>query len=193
MKVVATVGDGEALVKAALFHKPDLVVTDLRMPGLDGLKAGQKIKQQLPAIYLIAYINEENDYLFLHLLKSGFDGIMLKRAGKKEIRRVMDMVLKGFEAFCNFSQERVSKLISKGLYNPKKGFVKLLLNVKEISVLKLICEGYTSKEIAERVNLSTRTVEEYREVLKEKTGTSNTAGLVSYAHMQGIVGRDIEN
>ena len=187
LQVVNAVDNCEDLLSAASLYKPDLVITDVRMPGMDGLDAGAILKERYPAMGLVAYINEENDFLFLQLLRAGFEGIVLKRAGKKETILVIEEVLKGLESYCNASGERINQLVRKKLYNPRRRQVRTILTDRELEVLRFICFGLTSRQIALEMLLSERTIESYRETLLEKTGSTNTAGLVSFAYTNGIV------
>ncbi|MFT3982222.1 MAG: response regulator transcription factor [Ferruginibacter sp.] len=187
MQVVKAVDNGADLLSAVTLYKPDLVITDVRMPEMDGVDAGAIIKERFPTMGLIAYINDENDFLFLQLLKAGFEGIVLKRAGKKEMIHVMEEVLKGNESYCNAAEERINQLVRKKLYNPKRRQVRPILTERELEVLRFICLGLTSRQIAHEMLLSERTIESYRETLLEKTEATNTAGLVSFAYVNGII------
>lgn len=185
--VSAAVENGHFLIQATRHFKPDLVITDIRMPELDGLEAAIVIKKMYPSIGLVAYVADENDFLFLKLLQAGFDGIVLKRSEKKETVMAINMVLNGHEYFCNGGQDRVNQLIRRRLYNPKQKTTKSFFSDREIQVLQLICRGLTSKQMAEEMQLSARTIESYRESLMRKTDTVNTAGLVNYAYAAGII------
>ncbi len=185
--VIAAVENGKRLIEAVAQFEPDLVITDIRMPDVDGLEAAAVIKDKYPTTALIAYVSDENDFLFMNMLEAGFDGIVLKRASKKETVMVINLVLSGHSGFCNSGQERVNQLVRRGIYNPKRGTVRAVFSEREIAVLQGICAGLTSKKIVESINLSERTIESYRESLLRKTGAQNTAGLVSYAFLAGIV------
>lgn len=187
LEVIAAVENGKRLVEAVAHYEPELVITDIRMPDMDGLEAAAVIMEKYPTTSIIAYVSDESDYLFMNMLEAGFDGIVLKRASKKETVMVINMVLNGYGGFCNAGQERVNQLVRREIYNPKRGTVKAFFSEREIAVLQGICAGQTSKKIAESIHLSERTIESYRENLLRKTGAQNSAGLVSYAFLAGIV------
>ncbi len=185
--VCAAACDGHTLMRAVEQHRPDLVISDIRMPVMDGIDAGILIKERFPEIAVIAYINDDSDYIFSKLLQAGFEGIILKRSSKKETIMVMNMVAEGHLFFCHGAEERVNQLIRKKLYNPKRRTVYSFFSEREIEVLRLICQELTSKQIAEEMGLSERTIDCYREKLLRKTACVNVAGLVSYAYGAGIV------
>lgn len=182
----AAVENGVQLVKAVAHYEPDLIITDIRMPELDGLEAGLVLKKQFAATAMLAYVADETDYLILRLLEAGFDGIVLKRASKKEIISAIHSVLNGREYFCNTSEEKIKQLISKNRYNPRRKTIRQQFSGRELAVLQLLCKGQTSKQIAEIMQLSERTVEGYRESLLRKTDSINVAGLVCYAFGSGL-------
>jgi two-component system, NarL family, response regulator NreC len=187
VRVIKAVDNGDALIQATEQLHPDIVITDIRMPGKDGVEAGGIIKDKFPGIGLIAYISDENDFLFLNLLKAGFDGIILKRSERKETIMAINMVLAGQEYFCGAAQNRIRVLIQKGLYNPRRKTVKEILSNKEYEILLLTCKGLTSQQIASIILLSSRTVESYRSKLIKMAGVTNPAGLVHYAYASGII------
>ncbi len=185
--VCAAVDNGMQLLRAVAIHLPDLVITDIRMPELDGLEAGQQIKKDYGGTALLAYVGAENDYLILRLLEAGFDGIVLKRASKKETITAIHSLLSGREYYCNSVLQKIHHLISKNRYNPRRKTIKQVLNRREIEVLQQLCKGQTSKQIAEIMKLSERTIDGYRENLLRKTESINVAGLVSYAFGSGLL------
>src|SRR6218665_639622 len=85
VEIVAYADNGHSLVKLVELKKPDLVISDIRMPEMDGLDAAGVIKGLSPGTRMIAYIADETDYLFLQLLQADFSGIVLKRSSKKEM------------------------------------------------------------------------------------------------------------
>lgn len=184
--VCAAVDNGVQLLKAVSYHEPDLVITDVWMPELDGLEAGIILKKEFAAVPLLAYVADENDYLLLRLLDAGFDGIVLKRASKKETITAIHSVLNGREYFCNTSDEKIKQLISKKRYNPRRKTIRQQFSDRELAVLQLLCKGKTSKEIAETMHLSERTIEGHRENMLRKTDSINVAGLVCYAFVSGL-------
>lgn len=185
--ICAAVNNGVQLLKAVAKHQPDLVVTDIRMSELGGLEAGLQIKKQFSATALLAYSADESNYLLLKLLEARFDGIVFKTSSKKETVLAIHSVLNGRAYYCHAVQEKINDLSRKNLYNPRHGTIQNELKPQELQVLLLLCKEQTSRQIAQIMNLSERTIEGYRETLLRKTNSINVAGLVCYAYANGFL------
>lgn len=186
LKVLAQTENGAELIKAVEMHLPDIVLTDIYMPAMDGLTAARIIRERFPATGIIALSPDANEYLFIRLLAAGFNGIILKSANGRDAITAILEVYRGNEYYCPAAQEKITGLVRKNLYNPKLKKVRQLLTEKEEEILVLICQGYPSRKIGLKLGLSKRTVESYREKLLCKTETPNLAGLVAYAVSNGI-------
>jgi DNA-binding NarL/FixJ family response regulator len=158
------------------------VVTDIKMPKMDGLQAAKILSDEFPDIGIIALsmIDEEN--LIIDMLEAGAKGYLLKNAHKNEIIEAIKAVNDQHVYYCDGTSAKLTKMIAKSDKIPfnKKG-PKPELSQKEIDVIHLICEEMTNKEIADRLNLSIRTIEGYRDRILEKIGARNSAGIVVYA------------
>lgn len=179
--VMAVVSDGVKLLKAVEEKRPDIVITDIRMPEMDGIEAAEIILQQYPCTGLIAISADDQEFLLLRLLEAGFKGILLKTAEKSETFCAIQNVFKGEDYYCRVAHEKIHKLVAAGLYHPGKRLIKKIFSEREDQILRMICDGMTSKKIGEILLLSIRTVESHREKLFLKTKTSNVAGLVKWA------------
>jgi DNA-binding NarL/FixJ family response regulator len=158
---------------------PDVILLDLRMPVMDGVEAHSKIRKLYPDIKVIILTMEDDEQYILHLISEGVNGYLLKNAEPDEMEKA---ILKVVENGYYFS-ENISTLVVKGMV---KGDVSEAIpvpdfNERELQVLELICKEFTATEIAEKLNLSARTVEGYRQKLIEKAGVKNVAGLVIFA------------
>ncbi len=163
---------------------PDLVLLDIQMPVLDGIEANKKIRKQFPQLKVLILTMEDDEQFILHLIMEGVDGYLLKNSEPEELEMAIRKLLKNDFYF----PDKLSHLVLKNVR--KKNFS--LKDVpeftqKEIDILKYICKEYTAPEIAERINVSVRTVEGYRSRLLEKTGAKNIAGLVVYALKHKLV------
>ena len=183
--VVADVGDGWEAVKAVQTDAPDLVLMDIAMPGLNGLDATARIVRESPntrVILLSMYANEE--YL-RQALQVGASGYLLKGADLAELELAIRTVERGetyltpavakyaVEAYRNKSGERSSPLAR--------------LSGRQREILQLIAEGCTTKDIAQRLNLSVKTVETHRAQLMERLEIHDVPGLVRLAIRVGLV------
>ncbi len=182
--ITGEAGDGSELLKVVHETKPDLVIIDIEMPVMNGIEATQAIKKEFPQTGVIALTMFSDDHLIADMVEAGASGYLLKSTTKEELIEAVKAVHEGHLYFCNKTSLRLSKMIakSKTLHTaPKAEF-----NEKEIQIIKLICEQYASKEIAEKTSLTHRTVEKYRDHIMEKTGARNMAGIVIYAIREGI-------
>ncbi len=166
---------------------PDLVLLDINMPEMDGYATAQWLKQTYPLVRILALSMYDNETSIIRMFKAGARGYILKDSEPRELKKALDSIMsKGF-----YNSDLVSsKLIhSINKLDDKESEVKQLvdLNDREIQFLKLACTEMTYKEIAEKMFLSPRTIDGYRDELFEKLGISTRVGLVMFAVRNGIV------
>lgn len=182
IELAGEASDGEALIKITRQTKPDIIVTDIKMPKMDGLQATKILAAEFPDIGIIALsmIDEEN--LIIDMMEAGAKGYLLKNAHKNEIIEAIKTVNSNNNYFCNGTSAKLTRMIAK---NDRIPFLKkparVELSQKEIDIIHLICQEMTNREIADRFNLSIRTIEGYRDQILEKLGAKNSAGIVVYA------------
>jgi len=183
--VVATAVDGEELIRLVEKEKPHVVVTDLRMPNLDGVEVTKILKKKFPEIGVIAYTLHSDDYYILGMLRAGGDGYLLKNIHESEIVDAIKAVYRQGMYYCNAVSNRLLKLLphSKILSRPNSIHE---LSEREIQVMQLICQQLSNKEIASKLKMSIRTVEHCRERIQEKIGARNMVGIVTYAIKSGV-------
>jgi DNA-binding NarL/FixJ family response regulator len=184
--VIGTASNGDELVQLVEKERPDIVVTDLKMPHLGGVEATKILKSKFPEIGIIALTLYSDDYLILSMLQAGADGYLLKSMLESEVVEAIKTVFHRGICYCDVVSNRLlkllltsSRIVSKADSNPQ-------LSEKEIKVIKLICEQLSNKEIAWKLNIPLRTVENCRERIQEKIGAKNMAGIVTYAIKSGI-------
>jgi two-component system, NarL family, invasion response regulator UvrY len=181
--------NGEDFIKKIKsYGVPDLVLMDINMPVMDGYDTTSWLKKNLPQVKVLALSMYDDENAILRMLKSGAKGYILKDADPSELKSALSAILtKGF-----YHSELVTgKLIHtiNNLDNPEGSSVKDLfgLNDKEIEFIKLTCTELTYKEIAEKMFLSPRTIDGYRDNIFEKLGLKSRVGLVLFAIKNGIV------
>jgi DNA-binding NarL/FixJ family response regulator len=181
LELVGEAENGAIFLKLLPKAKPDIVLMDIKMPVLDGIKATEealKINPNLKIIILTLFGEEE--YLYT-MIEKGISGFMLKNTTISELEKAIQMVSEGNQYFSPEVSGMLAKKIKDNL------LVNLRLTNKEKEVLKLLCKGYSSSEIAQELFLSKRTVEGYRARLLQKTEQSNTLNLVIYALKHRLV------
>lgn len=186
VKMIGEAADGEELIQLCEALNPDVVITDIKMPKLDGIEATKRLTEALPHIGIIALSMFDEETRIVDMLEAGAKGYLLKNAPKTEIIEAIKAVNEGKMYYCSHTTEKLAQMIAKSSYNPYHKIKKPEFSEKEIAVIHLICQQYAEKEIAEKLHLSIRTIEGYREKILEKMDVKNTAGIVVYAIKNGI-------
>ncbi|HEX5506214.1 MAG TPA: response regulator transcription factor [Thermomicrobiales bacterium] len=183
--VVGEAADGEEAVAQAADLRPDVVVMDIAMPGLDGLEATRRIRDRgLPCKVLILTVHAEERYL-LPVLRAGGAGYVQKSGADTDLLEAIRTVARG-DAFLYPGAARL--LLAEYLDREAGGHDRNRdLSERERQVLALTAEGYSAQEVAERLFLSPKTVETYRERAMHKLGLRRRADLVHYALRSGLL------
>ena len=180
VKVIAEACNGNELLRLLHKVKPDVVLMDIRMPGMDGIQATEKIMELYPDLPVIALTSYEDISYFNQMIEAGARGFMLKSTGQDELLEAIEKVVGGeyyfSREFENFAPPHL-----------KKSRVPVKLTGREKQVLELICQGLTNAQIAEKLGISQKTVDAHRTRLMEKTHTKNAANLVHYALKHGLI------
>ena len=184
-ELIGEAEDGRELVSMASKLSPDLILTDILMPGMNGIEAARKIISQHPHMLVLALTMFDEEHLIVDMLESGARGYLLKNAHKNEVFEAIKAVYQGDTYYCRQTSAKLTQMIAKSKYNPHKT-AEPSFNQREIEVIRLICEEFSNKEIAVKMDLSVRTIEGYRERIQEKMKVRNSAGIVVYAIKKGI-------
>lgn len=183
--VVFEANDGVQFFERLAFEPVDIVVLDVEMPRMDGIETLKKLQELHPEVKVIMLTMHDNDRLINHLMQLGANGFLLKDENAEVVVKAVERVSAEGMFFRNY----VSRALLKGSRESrrKEKMTGPDISDREMEVLSLICQEFTSKEIAEKLFISTRTVEGHRRNLQEKTGSRNLVGLVLYAVRNGIV------
>lgn len=179
LQLVGEAGNGKELVGLAKKLNPHVVVTDIKMPELDGIEATRLIRQHCPDTGVLALSMFDEENLVLDMLEAGAKGYLLKDSTKEEILKAVTAIHNKQTYYYSETSARLIRKIASGNFEQEKKPVSF--TDKEIVVIRLICQELSNKEIAERLQLSPRTVEGYREQILHKIDAKNTVGLVIYA------------
>ena len=169
-------------------EKPDIILMDLKMPELNGVEATKIIHQTHPEIKIIALTSFDGKSFITNMIDVGASSYLLKNTSPKMvIHTVNEVFKKGF-----YYDDKVLKIIQENIISSsgkriKSDLDKKLLSKREIDVLELICEQYTTAEIGEKLFISPRTVEGHRNNLLLKTHSKNVAGLVIYGIQKKLI------
>jgi DNA-binding NarL/FixJ family response regulator len=179
VKIVGEAAEGGELLKIVERLKPGVVLMDMKMPGIDGVQATQMLNKDFPDVRVIALTMFSDDEIIIDMLQAGARGYLLKNATKSEIIEAIKSVSDGRTYYDRRSSEKLVSIITNSPRHNRSGEVQLSLREKEI--IRLICLGHTNKEISLELNLSTRSVEGYREKIQEKIQAKNSIGIAIYA------------
>lgn len=189
INVVFEAEDGEHLLQIMQEQQPDVILMDLKMPKMDGIQATIKVKEKYPQVKVIILTMYEDDNFIVHLVENGANAYLLKNSEPEEI---YEAICTTFEKGFYFNENVNLALLKKVLHKNKQQFKptfknEVQLTDRELEVLKLICNEFTTQEISEQIFLSPRTVEGLRQKLLEKLNVKNTVGLVLYAFRNGLI------
>jgi DNA-binding NarL/FixJ family response regulator len=173
--------DGEELLRLVADKRPDIVLTDIKMPRLGGIAAAKILLQRFPDLKIIALSMFDEEALIVEMLEAGAKGYLLKNADKKEILEAILTVNEGNIFYCKHTTAKLATLIVRSKLDFHKKFQEPLFTEREKEVIRLICRQHTAQEIGDLLYLSKRTVEGYRTRILEKMEVKNTAGVVIFA------------
>lgn len=185
IEIVSVAHDGIEVVQQAMTHKPDIIIMDISMPKLNGIDATRKILRDLPNTKVIILSMHADQRYIQESLRAGAVGYILKESAANEVNRAIAAVRNG-EIF--FSDSVRDKVIHQYLnwIKEKEEATDSPLSVREREVLQLLAEGKSTKEIAEYLNVSIKTVETHRKQVMDKLDLHSIAELTKYAIKAGI-------
>jgi len=177
-EIVATVSDGRALMEAAKQLKPDIIVADIGMPLMNGLEAGLRLKEQMPAVRLIFLTVNEDASLAVEAMHRGASGYLLKSCAATELIRAIQLAVRG--------KTYVSPQIARGMeqaFIDNPGPVKRAkaLTPRQREVVLLLAEGKSMKQVASVLNVTPRTVAFHKYRVMQELHLETTADLIQFA------------
>ncbi len=183
LKIMGEASEGREAIEKTQEMVPDVVVMDIAMPGMDGLEATRRIKKKYPMVKVLILTQHDNKEYILSAIKTGADGYVPKRALGSELALAIRTVHKGdsylYPSATAVLIEDYLRQVEEEPYDQ--------LTPREREILKLIAESQTSREIAEGLFISLKTVLGHRTKIMEKLGIHNRTGLIKYAMRKGIV------
>jgi two-component system, NarL family, response regulator NreC len=184
--VAGEAADGRELIELVKHQLPDVVVTDVKMPNLDGVAAAKYLAEHYPSIGVIALTMFDEEDLIVDMLEAGAKGYLLKNADKSEILEAVHTVANNQPHYCRLTSQKLASMVAKSKFNLHLKKEKPAFNEREKEIICYICDGLTNKEIGEKIFLSVRTVEGLRLKIIEKMNVKNTAGIIVYAIRENL-------
>jgi DNA-binding NarL/FixJ family response regulator len=187
IKFVLEAENGEELLMGLPTAEPDVVLMDLRMPVKDGIEATKTISKQYPDLHVIVLTMYEDERFVSHLMENGANGYLLKSADPAEIKKaIVEVMARGY-----YLNNFVNKVLLKKSHARTKSIPSLsnevVIRDKEREVLRLLCMEFTATEIAQKMEISPRTVEAIKDRMMERYNVKNTAGLVFFAVKNNLI------
>lgn len=181
--VVATASDGHELIRLAKDHKPDVVVTDISMPLLNGMDACNKLLKVLPDLKIIFLTVTDDPDVVAEVMRAGAKGYLLKKSGASELLQAIKAVAGG----STYVTPLVTESMIGALTHGSRRDLADRLTVRQREILQLLAEGNTMKEVAKLLYLTPRTVAFHKYRIMETLGIENNAQLVRYALKSGLL------
>ena len=179
IEVIADVANGKELIETARELQPDLIIMDINMPLINGIESSRILLHEYPDLKILVVSMYGDEQYYNSVIENGVKGFILKDAENTELRAAVSAILNGKTYF---SQELLLKLIKN-----RKNSDQISITQRERQILEMICQGFNSSEIATKLFLSERTVENHRANLLDKTGCRNSLSLVLYAFRNNLV------
>lgn len=176
-KVVAECGSGEEAVEQARQLRPDVVIMDINLPGMNGIEATQLIRKYSPATKILGVSLHTQPTYARKMIQKGAMGYVTKNSSREEMFKAITEVQQGRRYICEEIKNILSEQVIGG--EDQQGGVNAL-SQREIEIIQFIKKGYSSKEIAENLDISVKTVEVHRYNVLKKLNLKNAAALVNY-------------
>ena len=182
--VVGEAEDGLVVLRRVVELQPDIVLMDIHMPGISGIEATHRLKDIAPKARVLALTVHEDEGMLREMIRAGAYGYIIKRAVESELIQAIQIVSQGYM----YVHPSLTSSLVKGLspHASQDSSVTEELTPREKDVLLLLARGHTNRQIAEKLNLSPRTIEGHRSSLVSKLGISSRVELMNYVDSHGI-------
>lgn len=187
---VQEAANGKELIKLVKASSPDVILMDLEMPIMDGIEATEKILARYPKVKIVVLsMHDSQDHIF-YLMELGAHAFLLKNAEPEEVKKAIESVIENdfYQNQLVVDALRRGTVASRNKKSNRPIFqISSTLTERESEIILLICRELTMKEIADKLDISERTVQNHRSRIMEKVGAKNTVGLVKFAYESGII------
>ena len=181
-EVIGTYFDGETGIEAVIEKKPDVVILDLVLPGMNGVEVLHRIAEECPTVKTLVFSGQGSPRNVKEVLAAGADGYVVKTDGFEEFRTGLETIMAGGTYLGPKANIAMRQYLSGGADQGQKA-----LSSREIQVLQQVVDGKTSREIAKELSLSVRTVDSHRANIMQKLAIRDVPGLTKYAIQNGLV------
>jgi DNA-binding NarL/FixJ family response regulator len=187
INLVAEAANGEQLLQEIEKHRPDVVITDIKMPGVSGIQVCRIISEKYPSIGVIALSTYDTDDFIVEMLDAGARGYLLKNTDRFEVIRAVKAVYEGGTYFCDHVTANFHKMLLQTRHPHYNTKTAVEFSDRELEIIKLSIKELTNKEIASLLSLSTRTVEAHKNRMQAKVEAKNMVGVIIYALRHNLI------
>jgi two-component system, NarL family, response regulator NreC len=184
--VLATARNGNELIKLVKKHNPDVVITDIKMPVMDGIDATRCIRLSHPDISVMALTMIDNEFSIVEMLEAGALGYLNKGADITEIIEAVYKVYDKLPYYCSTTNACLGKQIAQSKFDPYEKF-KPIFTEQEIRIIRLISKGIPTKQISAVLNIKPRTVDAHRRNILDNLQIKNSIGIMIYAIRHNLI------
>jgi DNA-binding NarL/FixJ family response regulator len=182
-QLVGEAGEGQAAVRLCLETSPDVCILDAKLPGLNGVDILRRVSKKLPSMRVLVFSGHENPVLVREMLEAGAHGFVEKTAGLFEFKKGLETVANGGTYF----GPAVAALLRNVVANPAASSTADFLTDREREILQLVAESHSTKEIAAKLGISVKTVDNHRTNLMRKLNLHDVASLTRHALEVGLI------
>ncbi len=188
VKVISEATNGNELIDAIIKRQPDIVLSDISMPGKTGIEVCALITQKFPDVKFIMLSMYNNEVFFTNSLKAGAKGFLSKEVPKDELIQAIKIVYQGGEYYDkNMSNVLLKEYIGQISNSNVSAPGQTLLSAREKEIIKLVAESYSNPEIAEKLMISVRTVNAHKNNIMRKLNLKSNVDIVKYAVVNKII------
>ena len=188
LSVVDMVKDGEALFAAIEKYHPDVVLSDISMPGKTGIEVCEAVTSRYPQVKFIMLSMYNNEVFFVNSLKAGAKGFLSKEISREELLKAIRMVYNGGEYFDKkISHAILKEYVAQTSSSGTAGKQDDPLSQREKEIIRLVSESYSNNEIAEKLRISVRTVNAHKNNIMHKLHLKSTVDIVKYALVNKMI------
>lgn len=188
IKVLGEAVNGIEVMKQLASEEVDMVLADINMPEMDGIQLLKEVKSKYPKVKVVMLSMHDHEKYVMEAFKNNAEGYLLKNIGAEELIFAVKFVSQGRKYLCaELTMSFMDKMLQSKQYLMAMPDNEIDFSLRELEILQLIAEGLTNLEMSEKLFLSKRTIEGHRQSLLDKTKCKNSAALIRYGVMHGLI------